>query len=71
MHLLAVVLEQLVLLGIVQSSQRLRHIAARILGAHHETNLAARVGGNRRPSILGNGEDRLAVLLQLLDDAQM
>lgn len=71
MDLLAVVLELAVLLLIANGAQRLLDVAAAVLAADHETNLAARVGRDRGPSVLSNGKDGLAVFLELLNDAQV
>ena len=71
MDFLAVVLELAVLLLIANGAQRLLDVAATVLTADHETNLAARVGRDRGPSVFSNGEDGLAVFLELLNDAQV
>merc|ERR1739842_198116 len=58
-HLAAVVLEQLVLLLLAELPERLLHIAAGVLAAHHEADLAGRVGRDRRPPVLRDREDGL------------
>jgi hypothetical protein len=70
-HLLAVVLEKLVLLLGGPAANGLLDIDAAVLGAHHETDLASGVGGDGGPAVLGDGEDFLALLLQVGDHAHV
>lgn len=42
-----------------------------ILAAYHEADLARRVGWNGGVGVFGNGEDLLAVLLELGDQGQV
>lgn len=46
-------------------------VAAGILAADHEADLARGVGRDGGVSVLGNGEDLLAVLLELGDERQV
>lgn len=46
-------------------------IARRILGADHEANLSRGVGWDGSVGVLGNGEDFLAILLQLGDEGEV
>lgn len=71
MHLLAVVLEQLVLLLGGPAADGLLDVDGAVLGADHETDLAGRVGGDRGPAVLGDGEDLLALLLEVGDHAHV
>jgi hypothetical protein len=70
-HLLAVVLEKLVLLLGGPGADGLLHVDAAVFGAHHETDLAGGVGGDGGPSVLGDGEDFLALLLEAGDHAHV
>jgi hypothetical protein len=65
--LLAVVLEDLVLLLGGQGADGLLDVGGAVLGADHEADLAGRVGGDGGPAVLGDGEDLLALLLQAGD----
>jgi hypothetical protein len=68
---LAVVPAQLLFLLRRPEPQRLRHIPVRIFAANHEADLTRWISWNGGVGILGNGEDRLAVLLELLDQGEM
>lgn len=52
-------------------AQGLGDIAASLLAADHEANLARRVGRDGGEAVLGNGEDGGTVLLDLLDQRQV
>lgn len=69
--LLAVVLAKLVLLLLGPAAKRLLDVDGAVLGADHETNLAGRVGGDGGPAVLGDGEDLLALLLEVGDHAHV
>jgi hypothetical protein len=70
-HLLAVVPEKLVLLLGGPAANGLLDVNAAVLGAHHETDLAGGVGGDGGPAVLGDGEDFLALLLEVGDHAHV
>jgi hypothetical protein len=67
-NLLAVVLALLLLFLCRPSADRLLDIAAAVLAADHETDLAGRIGRNGSVCVLGNGEDLLARLLEVDDE---
>jgi hypothetical protein len=64
---LAVVPEDLILLLGGPGADGLLDVGGAVLGADHEANLAGRVGRDRGPAVLGDGEDLLALLLQAGD----
>lgn len=67
MDLLVVVFAQLLFLLDSPRPQWLLDVMVRILAAHHEANLTARVCGNRRVGIFGDGEDLSTGLLEVDD----
>ena len=69
--LLAVVLEKLVLLLGGPAANGLLDVDGAVLAAHHEADLAGRVGGDGGPAVLGDGEDLLALLLEVGDHAHV
>jgi len=69
--LLAVVPKDLVLLLGGQAANGLLDVGRAVLGADHETDLAGRVGGDSCPAVLGDGEDLLALLLEVGDHAHV
>ena len=71
MNLAAVVFEELLLFLLTDRSQWLLDIAAAILGADHESDLTAWVGGDCGPAILSNWEDLLARLLEINNHTQV
>jgi len=71
MHLLVVVLAVLVLFGRSPTPQWLLNIDLGVLAADHEANLTRRVCGNGGETILGDGEDLTALLLELGDEGKM
>lgn len=73
---------RLVDLGVVIAAQALlllggpralrhAHVAAGLLAAHHEPDLARGVRRDRRVGVLGHGEHLAAVLLQLRDELEV
>lgn len=66
-----VVAAVLVLLLLGPSAERLLDVGVGVLGANHEADLAGGVGGDGGVSVLGNGEDGLAVGLELGDEGQV
>ena len=62
--LLAVVPAELLLFLQVPASQRLFHIPWGVFAAHHEANLAGRVGGDGGVGVFDHGEDFFAVGLE-------
>ena len=66
-----VVAAVLVLFLLAPAAQGLLDIAAGILAADHEADLTGGVGGNGGVSVLGDGEDFLAVSLELGDERQV
>lgn len=66
-----VVLAQLLLLLGGPLADGLLDIAVGVLGADHEADLAGGVGGDGGVGVLGDGEDLLAVLLELGDERQV
>lgn len=71
MDLLVVVLVDLVILLGGEGSKRRLDNSVGVLGAHHEANLARGVGGDGGVGVLGNGENVLARLLEVLDDGEV
>lgn len=71
MDFLVVVFVDLVVLLGRERSERNSGVSIGILGANHETNLARGIGRDSGESVLNSGEDRLASLLEVLDDAQV
>lgn len=71
MDLLGVVSVDLVVLLVRERSQGSLDVGIGILGANHETNLTRGVGGDGSVSVLNNGEDLLAGLLEVRDDLEM
>jgi len=63
-----VVPAQLVFLLRGPLAEGLLDVAAGVLAADHEANLAAGIGGDGGVAVLGDGEDLLAVLLELADE---
>jgi len=70
-HLLAVVPENLVLLLGGPAANGLLDVDGAVLAAHHEADLAGGVGGDGGPAVLGDGEDFLALLLEVGDHAHV
>lgn len=66
-----VVAAVLVLLLLGPSAERLLDVGVGVLGADHEADLAGGVGGDGGVGVLGNGEDGLAVGLELGDEGQV
>lgn len=66
-----VVSAQLLLLLLGPRPQGHLDIGVGVLAAHHEADLARGVGRDGGVSVLGNGEDLLAVLLELGDELQV
>lgn len=66
-----VVAAVLVLLLLRPAAKGLLDITAGILAANHEANLARGVSGNSGVGVLGDGEDGLAVSLELGDERQV
>lgn len=52
-------------------SERGLDVGVGVLGADHEADLARGVGGDGGVGVLGDGEDLLAVLLELGDERQV
>ena len=71
MNISVVVAAKLILFLAAEATQWLGDVALSILAADHEANLARRVCGNRRISILDSGEDFLAILLELGDQREV
>ena len=69
--LLAVVPENLVLLLGGPAANGLLDVDGAVLAAHHEADLAGGVGGDGGPAVLGDGEDFLALLLEVGDHAHV
>lgn len=65
MDVLVVVAAVLQLLLGGPGAERLADVAVGVLAADHEADLARGVGGDGGVGVLGDGEDRLAVLLEL------
>lgn len=53
------------------AANRLAHIALGVLAAHHEADLARRVGGDGGVGVFGNGEDLLAGLAEVGDEREV
>lgn len=53
------------------AAQRNADVAVGVLAADHEADLAGGVGGDGGVGVLGDGEDLLAVLLQLGDERKV
>ena len=71
MDLLAVVPEKLVLLLGGPAANGLLDVDGAVLGADHEADLAGGVGRDGGPAVLGDGEDLLALLLEVGDHAHV
>lgn len=71
MDLGVVVPAQLLLLLLGPGAYRDLDVAVGVLAAHHEADLAGWVGRNGGVGVLCDGEDLLAVLLQLGDQGQV
>lgn len=71
MNVRVVVPAQLVLLLLGPRPKRHLDIGIGVLAAHHETNLARGIGRDGGVSVLGHGEDLLAVLLELGNQLQV
>lgn len=71
MDLRVVVTELRVLLLGGEVAERGLHVAAGVLGADHEADLAGGVGGNGGVGVLDGWENLLAVLLELGDQWQV
>ena len=69
--LLAVVLEKLVLLLGGPAANGLLDVDGAVLAADHEADLTGGVGGDGGPAVLGDGEDLLALLLEVGDHAHV
>ena len=70
-NLAAVVLEELVLLGLADGAEWLLDVGVGVLGADHEADLAAWVGRDGGPAVLGDWEDGLDGLLEVLNHSQV
>lgn len=68
MDRLAVVLAQLLLLLVRPAAERLLEVEVGVLGAHHEADLAGRIGRDGGVCVLNVGEDLLAGLLEVDDE---
>jgi hypothetical protein len=66
-----VVAVALILLLLGQSAERLGDVAAGLLAAHHEADLARGVGGDRGVGVLDDGEDLAAGLLEIGDELEV
>jgi hypothetical protein len=66
-----VVAVALILLLLGQSAERLGDVAAGLLAAHHEADLARGVGRDRGVGVLDDGEDLAAGLLKLGDELEV
>lgn len=71
MDLGVVVPAQLLLLLLGPGADRDPDVAAGVFAAYHEANLARRVGWDGGVGILGDGEDLLAVFLELGNQRQV
>ena len=71
MNVLVVVAAQLLLLLTGPGADGLLDVAVGVLAADHEANLAGGVGGDGGVSVLGDGEDLLAGLLQVSDEREV
>jgi hypothetical protein len=66
-----VVAAELLLLFLGPGSKGLGNVTGGVLAADHESNLARGVGGDSGVTVLGDGEDLLAVFLELGDQWQV
>lgn len=66
-----VVAAQTLLLVARPRAQRLAHVAGGVLAAHHEADLAGRVGGDGGVGVVDDGEHGLAGLLQVADQREV
>ena len=66
-----VVAAELLLLLLGPRAERNLDVGVGVLGADHEADLAGGVGGDGGVGVLGNGEDLLAVLLELGDEGKV
>lgn len=71
MDVRVVVAAQLLLLLLRPRPDGLAHVAVLVLAAHHEADLARGVGRDGGVGVLGDGEDLLAVLLELGDELEV
>lgn len=71
MNIRVIVPAQTLLLLTRPRPNRLAHIALGVLAAHHESNLARRVGGDGGVGVFGDGEDLLAGLAQVGDEREV
>lgn len=70
-HLAAVVLEEFVLLSLADGAKWLLDVGFAVLGADHEADLAAWIGWDGGPAVLGDWEDGLDGLLEVLNHIQV
>ena len=71
MDVLVVVAAELLLLLGGPGAEGLAHVGVGILGADHEANLTGGVGGDGGVSVLGDGEDFVAGLLEVGDQVKV
>lgn len=71
MDVCIVVAAQLLLLLLGPRPEGDLDIGVGVLAAHHEADLARRVGGDGGVGVLGHGEDLLAIFLELSDQLQV
>lgn len=71
MNLRVVVSAQLLLLLRSPGPNGNLDVTVGVLAADHEANLSRRIGRDGSVGVLGNGEDLLAVLLQVGDERQV
>jgi len=53
------------------ATDRLAHVALGVLAAHHEADLARRVGGDGGVGVFGDGEDLLAGLAEVGNEREV
>jgi len=70
-NVLVVVAAQTLLLLAGPGANGLAHVAAGVLAADHEADLAGGVGGDGGVGVLGNGEDLTAGLLEVSDQREV
>lgn len=71
MDLRVVVAAELLFLLLGPGAERNLEVGVGVLGADHESNLTGGVGGDGGVGVLGDGEDLLAVLLELGDEGKV
>lgn len=71
MDLGVVVAAELLLLLLGPGAKGHLDVGVGVLGADHEADLAGGVGGDGGVGVLGDGEDLLAVLLELGDEGEV